>query len=452
MAASSSVAQEYYKVVDTWAGIDDQTEWKLAIWSLSYNDIDLIDKFLEVERSPVGQFDDIFFRFDTEYEGDNTLYIHALWEEYQSWFSEKLEPEYDIISALNKDKMLVSEYLPDMSIERNFSNLWMEMLRFKSSIKGLENTNFCIYFPPSNSVGIQKTGLFEEILGEGIPQKIRLVTIDYAQSRKIKISSSEEVVVLKPQLDMPSALRNALERDGDTNDLLAPENRFKQQVTIVMDCTLKQDKKTMEKEVGKLISIAEEMDDPSISISSLFIASEAYYAIKEYSLSMKYSERTIEQSSNAMKAGLPAGFDYWKMAMFMKAAILSIDKKREEASEIYETVAQEALKKQDPFSVMEGWRMNGFMLYELGRTEKAFEAFLLSLAGGSHLSLDMRRTSTFVYSANLALTTGRKVRSPDDITILENLLEEWLGNDWQQLVEGENMKQAKTRRKASIFS
>lgn len=452
MSASSSVAQEYYKVVDTWAGIDNRTEWKLAIWSVSYNEIDLIDKFLEVERSPVGQFDDIFFRFNTEYEGDALIYIQSLWKEYQSWFSEKLDPEYDIIGALNKDKMLVSEYLPDMSIEQNFSNLWMEMLRFKSSIKGLENTNFCIYFPPSRSEGMSKTKLFEEILGEGIPDRIRLVTIDYAQSRKIKLNSSEKVVVLKPKLDMQSALRTALERDGDTNDLLAPENRFKQQVTIVMDCTLKQDKKTMDKEVGKLLSIAEEMKDPSISISSLFIASEVYYAIKEYSLSMKYSEQTIEQSSDAMQKGLSAGFDYWKMAMFMKAAILSLEKKREEAIQIYETVAQEALKKRDPFSVMEGYRMSGFMFYELGRMEKAFETFLLSLAGGSHLSLDMRRTSTFVYSANLALATGRKVRSLDDITILENQLEAWLGDDWQQLVEGENMKQARTRRKSSIFS
>lgn len=452
MASSSSVAQEYYKVVDTWAGINNRTEWKLAIWLISYNDIDLIDKFLEVERSPVGQFDDIFFRFNTAYEGDNAVYIQSLWEEYQSWFLEELAPEYDIIGALKKDKMLVSDYLPDMAVERNFFNLWMEMLRFKSCIKGVEDTNFCIYFPPSRWEGIQKTVLFEEILGEGIPDKIRLVTIDYAQSRKIKINSSERVVVLKPKLNMQSALRNALDRDGDSNDLLAPESRFKQQVTIVMDCTLKQDKRAMDKEVGKLLSIAEEMKNPSIFISSLFIASEVYYAIKEYSLSMKYSERTIEQSSDAMKKELPAGFDYWKMAMFMKAAILSLDKKREEAVQIYEAVAQEALKKRDPFSVMEGYRMSGFMLYELGKMEKAFETFLLSLAGGSHLSLDMRRTSTFVYSANLALFTGRKVRSPDDITILESHLEEWLGDDWQQLVEGENMKQAKTRRKASIFS
>lgn len=424
----------------------------MAIWSVAYDDIDLIDKFLEIERSPVGQFDDIFFRFNAEYEGDSIVYARSLWEEYLSWFQEKPEPAYDILGALRADKMIVSEYVPETTAGLSFSNLWKEMLRFKASIKDLDETNFCVYLPPSRPDGMMKTGVFEEILDEGIPGGIRLVTIDYAQSRRIKISSSRKVVVLKPELDMRSALRNALERDGDTHDLLAPESRFKQQVTAVMDCTLKKDKKKMDPEVGKLLSIAEEMNDSSISISSLFIASEAYYAIKEYSLSMKYSEQTIVLAAKAMEKKLPAGFDYWKMAMFMKAAILSIDKKREEAIRIYESVAQEALERQDAFSVMEGYRMSGFMRYELGKTENAFERFLLSLAAGSHLSLDMRRTSTFIFSANLALLTGRKVRSPDDITQLENQLETWLGDDWRQLVEGENMKQAKTRRKASFFS
>lgn len=452
MAVSSSIAQEYYKVVDLWAEIVQRADWKLAIWSVDYNDIDLIDNFLEVERSPVGQFDDIFFRFDAEYYGDNIAYAQSLWKEYESWFQEELNPRFDMIEALRKDNMLITEYIPDSSAEQNFSNLWKEMLRFKSCIKGLENTCFCIYLPPSRSEGVMKTELFENILNEDIPYGIRLVTIDYARTRRIRIGSSAKVVVLKPKLNMQSALRNALERSGDSNDLLAPESLFKQQVTTVMDCTLEKNKKKLDKEIHKLQTIAEQMNDSSISISSLLISSQAYYSIREYSMSMKYCERTIEQAAQAMRENLPTGFDYWKMAMFMKAAIFSVEKKRDEAVQLYESVSQEALKRQDAFSIMESHRLSGFMYYEMGKTEKAFETFLLSLAGGSYLSLDMRRTSTFIFSANLALVTGRKVRSADEIALLENQLEEWLGSDWRQLVEGENMKQAKTRRKSSFFS
>lgn len=69
---------------------------------------------------------------------------------------------------------------------------------------------------------------------------------------------------------------------------------------------------------------------------------------------------------------------------------------------------------------MEGYRMCGFLRYEEGKMESAFEFFLLSLAGGSYLPENIRRNSTFTYAAYLALHTGKQVRAPSDIEILEN--------------------------------
>ena len=71
MGASASVIQEYYKAVDYWADIAGNRDWKLSVWIVGQNDVDLVDRFLEIERSPVGRFDDIFFRFDTPYKGDD---------------------------------------------------------------------------------------------------------------------------------------------------------------------------------------------------------------------------------------------------------------------------------------------------------------------------------------------------------------------------------------------
>ena len=91
MGASASVIQEYYKAVDYWADIVGNRDWKLSVWIVGQNDVDLVDRFLEIERSPVGQFDDIFFRFDTPYRGDDEEYTEQLWQEYAGWFSEKVE-------------------------------------------------------------------------------------------------------------------------------------------------------------------------------------------------------------------------------------------------------------------------------------------------------------------------------------------------------------------------
>lgn len=73
-------------------------------------------------------------------------------------------------------------------------------------------------------------------------------------------------------------------------------------------------------------------------------------------------------------------------------------------------------------------------------------------AGGSYLSEDIRRSSTFTYAAHLALHTGRQVRAPIDIEVLERQLHEWLGEDWKELVENPSMRQAEARRKGGIFN
>lgn len=157
MGASASVIQEYYKAVDYWADIAGKKDWKLAIWIVGRNDVDLVDKFLEIERSPVGQFDDIFFRFDTPYRGDDDEYAAQLWQEYAGWFEEQAEEKDDMLKALRHDGLLKTEYRPDTSAEPTAANLWKEMLRFKECISRLENAFFCIYFPPEQSGEFPRT-------------------------------------------------------------------------------------------------------------------------------------------------------------------------------------------------------------------------------------------------------------------------------------------------------
>lgn len=452
MGASASVIQEYYKAVDGWADIADKKDWRLAIWIVGQNDVDLVDKFLEIERSPVGQFDDIFFRFDTPYKGNDDKYTEALWQEYAGWFTEKVEEKYDILKALRHDGLLKGDYSPDRVAEHTAGNLWKEMLRFKECISGLDDAYFCIYFPPGQGEGYSPTEWFRQVLKEGVPQGIRLTTIDLKNRRNVKLDESSVVVHLRPRFNMKEALHNRMARADAGNDLIAPENRFKQQVTAVMDCTQEQDKRLLDKEIRKLVDVATELKEANIRISALFIASEAYYAIREYKESMRYSDETIKEAEKAMEGGETTGYSYWKMAMSMKAAILTAEKKRDEAIALYEGIAQKAVGQKDPYYVMEGYRMCGFLRYEEGKMEQAFEYFLLALAAGGYLSEEIRRKSTFTYAAHLALHTGRQVRAPLEMEVLEQQLGEWLGDDWKELVENPAMQQAKTRRKGKIFN
>lgn len=452
MNTSSSIIQEYYKAVDYWAEIADRDDWKLAVWLIKPIEVDLVDKFFEVERSPIGQFEDIFFCFDSLYTGDEDEYAERLWQEYIGWFTEKTEEKYDILKALKQDGMLEGDYFPDSSGEHTVPNLWKEMLRFKRCLRGLDDTYFCIYFPPMRPGEVIRTDWLEHVLEEGVPDGIRLSSIYYEEERKKMPGETNQVIVIHPKFNMEAALRHEMSQLDSSNDLIAPENRFKQQVTVVMDCTLKRDKKLMDGETKKLLDIAGELEDTSIRISSLFITSTAYYSIREYDASMKYIDKTLSAAEKAMEENDVSGYNYWRMAQYMKAAIFTTEKQREEAIAIYDRVAQEAIVQQDPYYVMESYRMSGFLCYEEGKLEKAFDYFLLSLSGGSYLSEEVRKNSTFTYSANLALHLGRQVRAPIDVEILETQLQEWLGDDWRTLVEGTNMQQAKARRRGSLFN
>jgi tetratricopeptide (TPR) repeat protein len=448
---STSIAQEYRKVQEYWEEIDTDKQWRLAIWVVRYQDVDIVDKFMEIERSVLGRFDDIFFRFESSFKGDTIQFEKDLYEEWISWFSEKPDPSLDMLQALKNDGELLFDYLPDMSLEPMAVNLWKEMLRFKSSVKRLDNTGFCIYIPPTQPEESKLTDWFSWTL-EDVPEGIRLTTVDFAEKRKVKLKPSAKVRIIEPSLDMPAAISNDIDKGILASDAVSVENQYALQIKKVMECTTKKSVSLLDGEIKKLFSFAGQINTVSASISSLFIAAQACFMINAKEKCETYSDRAIDESAKAMDAGEPDGYSIWKAAILLKAALLASDKKRREAIELYEKLAEEASNRMDIFHIMEAYRMAGHFYYELGELNASMETLLLSLYAGSFLEKDIRRQSTFLFSAALALYLSKRMRPWQDTETLENSLEEWLGSDWRELVETKETGKVKERRNASIFS
>jgi tetratricopeptide (TPR) repeat protein len=451
MAASTSIAQEYYKVQEYWENIDADKEWRLAIWTVRYQDVDIVDKFMEIERSVLGKFDDIFFRFESSFRGDMIQFEKDLYEEWVSWFSESPDSSLDILQALKNDGELLFEYQPDMNLEPTSVNLWKEMLRFKSSVKSLDSACFCVYIPPAQPEGEKLTEWFSLIL-EDVPAGIRLITVDFAEKRKVKLKPSAEVRIIEPQLDMPAAVNSDMDRGILASDAVSIENQYALQIKKVMECTQKKNVSLLDEEIKKLFSFSGQINTVSASISSLFIAAQACFMINAKEKCETYSDRAITESAKAMEAGEPDGYSIWKAAILLKAALLASDKKRRKAIELYEKLAEEASERKDIFHIMEAYRMAGHFYYELGELNASLETLLLSLYAGSFLEKDIRRQSTFLFSAALALYLSKRIRPWQDTETLEQSLEEWLGDDWRELVETKEIEKVKERRKSSVFS
>lgn len=452
MGASVTIADIYYQIQDQWQSVAGDTGWRLAIWVSPMENTTMIDRFLEMERSPVGSCDDVFFRFETEYAGDNKSFTRKLWEEYRSWFTEELPEEYDILKAMQRNGDMYSEYFPsDTPNPATPPSLWAEFLRLKSCIKGMEERNFCIYFPPTAPDKPSLAGWFRHVLKEGVPAGVRLVTIDDADKRAIPLPPTGMIIHLKAAFDLKAAINNELDKECDTYDSTSTDSRYRKQVRNVMEVTLGRDCRKLDNEVRTLLAITNEMQEPSVKMATPLVVSQAYYNIGKSDKSMKYADDAIRLSGEAMSKGDVSGYPIWKVSMFQKAAILVSLKKWEEGTEIYRETAEEATKRQDAFYIMEGYRMCGYLMYELRKKERAFEYFLLSLAGGSYLEERVRRESTFLFSAYLALLLGRDVRSPCEVKAIEEQLGIWLGDDWESLVYNEQTAKSTTRRKSSLF-
>ena len=452
MGASTSIAQEYYKVVDYWKKADSDKDWRLAVWVVDFQDVDIVNKFIEIENSPVGQFEDIFFHFESEYKGDDVAFEASLYKEYLSWFeaSDKKD-NIDILTLMRNDGLLLSGYQPDRNMEPTADNLWNEMLHLKSCIKGLEKKHFCICFPLPPRDGENMTDWYKEVLSRNIPEGIRLVTVDYAERRKVKLSSSSQVYLIRPELNMEEAMNNEIDKGSYISNTVGAEGRFRKQIRIVLDCSQKQDKLKLEKEINTLLNIAKEMEAIPTIVGTNMIVALAWFYAKEQEKCEEYADKAISESEKYTVEGMDL-YPTWKGAVMLKAAMLMMNKQRREAIVLYERLAEAATDRGDAFFIMESYRLIGHLYYELSEYEDAFEHTLLALAGGSYLEKAVRRQSTFLQAANLSLHLCGKVRKADDLNTVEAQLKEWLGDDWESLVKTEDMEKSRTRRKASIFA
>ncbi|WP_025004130.1 hypothetical protein, partial [Porphyromonas macacae] len=339
---TASIAQEYYKLKEEWRKIDILPSWKFAVWIADYPDVDIIVKFMDIEQSPVGAFNDIFFKFDAVYKGNAALFEEDLWGEFISWFDPSPDSRMDLHRALYENHFLTELFVPRSDLPHTIENLWSELLRFRGCIKGVTpDVHFCLYFPLVTYSKHNIEEWFKQII-DNVPEGLRLVTLDLAEDRRIHISKSDLCVHLHPKLNMMEAISNEMKKGGENNDTVDVDARFRRQIIKVMDSTTERVNNRTAQEVKVLFSITREIDTPSSEISGLLIAAQAYFAIRDSEKSLFYTEEALNKSRELMDSGEPSGYQVWKSCMLLKGALLYNDKDSSRALVVYEELADHA--------------------------------------------------------------------------------------------------------------
>jgi len=448
---ATSVAQEFYKLREEWEQIDRLKSWRLAVWVAEYPDVDIIDKFIEIERSPIGIYDDLFFRFESVYKGDVETFEAELWEEFISWFAPSPKPELAIHQALYEGGLITTLFVPDVTLAPTAKNLWTELVRFRALIEHIDaGTHFCLYFPMVAYNTHPISEWFAHVLKD-IPKEIRLLSMDFAQDRKIKIVATS-CVYLFPKLNMVEAIKNEMAKDSGNYNTVDVHARFRKQVMKVMDSTTEKINNTTGAAVEKLLGITQEIGGVSAYIAGQLVAAQAFYARKDNKQSEQHTDEALRSAREAMAANDSGAYDVWKSCMLLKAALHYGRKEKKQALAVYEEMADTASKNGDAYYVMEGRRLMGHISYELGNRQEAFENMLLALTAGSYLDINLRRQSTFLHAAYMALYLADRMTTADQLMELKLQLADWLGEDWEGLLQQAGVENASIKMKTSIFS
>lgn len=436
--SETSAAQEFNKVREEWHLIDKKN-WEMAIWVSEYQDLEILDKFMDIEASPIGIFDDIFFKFNTFFE-NKEQYEQGLWNEFLAWFETPQEEKYDIIGALKEDGFLPKDYEVNSDLPPVFMSVIQELKRLKNTLK-MEDINFILYFPPAKLHQNNWSKWFINILGTGqIPKDIRFASIDLRQERVLKEIQStygkQRVRELYADLNMLAAMKNEMDKDSEAGKPNSPVGKFQKQVRKVMEATAN-NKIDLDKETDKLKKLGYRLNLLNTKSSSHLICAIAFSSKQKTEKAFQEVNSAIQLTERGMMENVEGAYPVWRAAMLLKAALYMTDKDNEQAIFCYKKLTEKSKEQKDVFYTMEGFRQSAFLFAQMNRWKEAWTDCILSLEAGSMLDQEMRRSSTYLFSAELAIEIAKQSRrDSSDIQLLYDAFTTLIGEDWQQLLEG----------------
>ena len=436
---SDSLAHEFYKVRDDWEKIDKKKQWKLAIWVTEYADVEIVHGFMEIEQSPIGVFDDIFFKFESIFTSTIKEFEINLWNEFIAWFTPCPEEDYDMVTALQNDGFLEEAFVPNQELKPTLENLLLEIERFRQSIN-LEEVSFLFYFPPQMHDPFIGTW-FARLLSQEIPEGVRFATIDLAKEPKLTdFSPTQEklVAAIYPELNMVNALKNEMKKNVDAGNPHEPDTRYKKLVLELMEAVGEKKKSKAESFINKLLEISNNINQVGITTSTYLLIANAYFSLNQKDKGLDYANKAVKFAEELEKTEDTQAYPLWRSSMMIKAAFLFGLNKEDDALECYESMAKKATEQLDIFFIMESYRLAATIQQKRRKWQEAFEYACLALYAGSQLDPQIRVQSTFIFAGNIAYYCAKEFELPaKKEEILHGSLQEWLGDNWLEIIHGD---------------
>ena len=125
------------------------------------------------------------------------------------------------------------------------------------------------------------------VVKEGVGEGMGMRRVELKKKRSMGVGECGEVVWIGGELDMGGGLDKGMGGWDRGKEVIGGENGLKEEVRVVMDCREKEDWKLLEREMGKVLDIGEEIKDRNMGIWGVVMGWEGCYGMREYKDRMK---------------------------------------------------------------------------------------------------------------------------------------------------------------------
>ncbi|MBK8566759.1 MAG: hypothetical protein IPN76_26360 [Saprospiraceae bacterium] len=400
---------------------------KLCCWLLETDERQVLDEFYNMECSAFGEIPDLIVRFETPFiKGKN--------------FGQELVQELsDKVKGYKEE--LGEESVPINWTPQNYGGSDQEYLlknldAFGQSLEDLDDAVVAFLQPVEIRSTTGLTAWLEEaLLTSRAGNKVRFMIVDDADSPAfggLANSLPEAVMVFKPELDMPQAMKEIASAAGGPNN---PGVKFQHAFTDLSEAIGKSQFDKAEKIADTALGIAASNNWIHLQVAVHLAMGSGWVTGKNLPKAISNLDEAKKLADIATKEENPLGPPLAVNALFFKGSALVSAKDYQAAAAVYRAAVPASQTAKDIFKEMEAWRMSAFCAEQTSDWKDAYDYYEQALLVAEKLDDGIRQNSTvpFIGAAWIKIN-DREFGDVEKGDQVASKMITWLGEDWQQKI------------------
>lgn len=416
-AQNNAITRRLDRLAKQWDSEASASEVKVGVWSVTRDELQMIEAFYEVEKTEEGKTQDLFLKFEAPYI-NHDQYTKSLLQEFDKMLKDSNE---DLVNA-----GLSPENWVPLKANNFHPGLFAKNLEAFQQFLGVEG-NVVAYLSPAQNNNIEAwTDWMEKwsmISFEGV--KIMLLqSEEYPVFEKLISFNPKAHRRLIPNLNMASAMTE-LAAQGNPSD---PGTQFRQLYVAMMQAAGESDLKSTKSLANRALVLAKKHGMILMEATVHLVLGGVYLSNKKKKEALISYDTAIEVLKKE-KTDPQIAKQQMVIAYLSKGMALFVNKAFELAAQVYEEAAILAKKVDNKFLALDSWRMAGTCHGKASHNQNAKACYGKSIKVGMQLEQKERRQTTMPSAAmELFLLESSSSRIE-----LNELMNTAVGSDWKEL-------------------